>query len=305
MKRKFIVNPSAGGAENGIQAVKDFLRARRIEASFVITKSREHAIEETRAAISAGYEQIVALGGDGTVNAVANGFFGADGNLLSENASLGVAEMGTGCDYFRTVMGPGAKISWMEVLLDPRIRKVDVGALRIESQSETFFVNMASVGATAEILKRKETLPSWIPRRSSYFVSTLLELPRLKPIKVTVEIDGERRDYDLLALFISKGTYAGGGMKFGGKVGIDDGFFEVTLVEKMPLKGILPNLRHLYSGEMERVPGIHKFMARQISLFSSERGDKGLVETDGEIMGQIPARFSIRPKLLPVCFPNL
>ena len=99
-------------------------------------------------------EQIVAVGGDGTVNAVANGFFEKD-ELVHPAACLAVAKAGSGSDYFRGLTKT-KRHDWREIVLNPSVRRVDAALMQIAGRPEPlYFVNMATFGMSAEVCRQK------------------------------------------------------------------------------------------------------------------------------------------------------
>ena len=102
MKRFFVINPNAGAgmSPRAIERLEHYFRHRANSFDAVVSQSRDDVIHRTRQALRQGMEQIVAVGGDGTVNAVANGFFEKD-ELVHPAACLAVAKAGSGSDYFR------------------------------------------------------------------------------------------------------------------------------------------------------------------------------------------------------------
>src|SRR5436309_1841810 len=87
-----IMNPKAGGGNTRVKI------PRSVEV--LQTEGPGHATELTRAAIRRGAESIIALGGDGTINEVVNGFF-QDDERLGAGVTLSIIPRGTGSDFYR------------------------------------------------------------------------------------------------------------------------------------------------------------------------------------------------------------
>ena len=102
-----VVNPASANGRTA-HAWPDI--ARRAEnmglaADVRLTEAPQHAIQLTRDALAEGARLIVAVGGDGTVSEVVNGFF-ADGQPVAPQAELAVIMRGSGCDFVRTYRIP-------------------------------------------------------------------------------------------------------------------------------------------------------------------------------------------------------
>lgn len=298
MKRKFLINPAAGGGipAKALNEMKEFFQREDGEFHPVLCGSRREMIEETGEALKKGFGQIVAVGGDGSVNAVANGFFDAGGSALNPEACLAVAPLGSGSDYFRTLRG-GSGAGWREIVTKGRIVEADVGFLDT-GKNRGYFVNMAGLGVSAEIVKIKEKLPSWVPRSLCYAVPTIYQAPKIRPFPAKLLLDGKPVEEKLLAAFLAKGTYAGGGMRLGGRASLDDGCFDLTLIHAMPLGEIVKNLPRLFLGDIDQVKGIEKIKVKKVEIL----GPKAVpIEIDGELAGTSPAAFSVIPKAIRVC----
>ncbi|MCX7841164.1 MAG: acylglycerol kinase family protein, partial [Anaerolineae bacterium] len=108
MKPYLIINPTAayGKMRERWRTIEPVLREENFAFDCVFTEYHLHAIELTRAAVRAGYDLIVSVGGDGTLNEVVNGLFDAEGTPINPNVQVGVIPSGTGGDFFRTAQIP-------------------------------------------------------------------------------------------------------------------------------------------------------------------------------------------------------
>ncbi len=298
MRRKFILNPSAG--KNLVRKSLDTLKSEFKDFDHVCTKSRDDAAVQTRAALRAGYDQIVAVGGDGTLNAIVNGFF-ENGQAVNPSALLVVTRWGTGCDYFRTV---GGDARWQDLVTDYTAEAVDVGEIRYqgERRAPVYFTNIGSVGMSAEVVTRQRGLPAWLPALASYAVPSLQTLLTYRPTEMRVSLDGKVYDGKFLNVFFAKGKTCGGGMKLGGGVSLADGELDITLIHGMGLLASLPRFAKLFTGKFGGDPMFTKTKARVVEIQSAKQLS---VECDGEVIGTTDIRVTLKPKAIRVCFPRV
>ena len=304
MKRKFIFNSFSkkGGRGNALTEIKRYFMQRTGSFEYVAPRSRAHAIELTRQALKEGFHQIVAVGGDGTVNAVVNGFF-EDGRLISPDSTLAISNLGTGSDYFRGMV-EGKKVSdWKKVVLENAVRPVDVGTIHFSNTAfvDQYFSNMASVAMIAQISGKKNRSPAWIPSAFQYLLPTIRCLMSYKPQRVRLVADSNSFDLEVLTIAIAKGRYAGSGMHFGGAVSLSDGYFDVTVIESMPVLKMLTKLRKLYADSFKSEPGITKLKAKKIRITSASPLP---VEYDGEVYGTTDIEISVAKHPIRLCFPQ-
>ncbi len=304
MRRKFIINPNSGKALGaaGLAELESFFAATTGDFDYTVAGCRDAAIHATRESLRDGIDQVVAVGGDGTVNAVVNGFF-TEGRPIRPQSTLAVANLGTGSDYFKCLTAGNTRCNWKDLVLDHAVRPVDAGRIRYSdpNRPDQYFVNMASAGMIAEVVRRKQRGRGRLPPRLRYLMPTIGTLLAYRPKSVQVDVDGERSDLEVLAISVCKGIYAGGGMRFGGNVTLFDGLFDVTLFHAASPVELLLKLRKLYTGSFQGEQAVQKLRARTISIRSPAVMG---VEFDGELGGTTDVQVSVEPMSLRVCLPR-
>jgi len=303
VKRVFLINRKAGSGISGraIERLEEYFLARDGSFDALQSESREAAIRQTRGALASGAEQIVAVGGDGTANAALNGFFD-DEKLINPQACLAVARAGSGSDYFRGLTN-GVRRDWREIVLRPMVRSVDIGRLEPLAGAAIeplYFLNMATLGFAADVVRRKSLMSVHWPRTLRYLLPTLSGLLRVNPARVRIRLDGRDVERESFCLIVAKGAYSGGGMKFGRRVTLDDGRFELTLFRPMPAWKMIVKTPKLYSGDLEAEPTVEKLGATVVEI---DADPPFLVECDGDVIGAAPVRLRVLPKAVRVCFP--
>lgn len=325
----FILNPIAGRAlrNRELFELESYFMVRMGNFNYLFTKNRNEAIETTRKLIKTGHHHIVAVGGDGTVNSIVNGFF-ENKKLISDDALLSIGLAGTGEDYFKSIKKFYSAGDWRELVFNHDIVNVDVGHIVYEDKQfkDQYFINMASVAMIPKIVKERESLPTWLPSQIQYLWPTIKTVAtyRSKTINLKLELvndsdllDGNigidnvnvndninkilHEDFNIKTMTISKGQYAGGGMQFAQNVDLQSGYFEVTLFLAMNPFKMCFNLSKLYSGTYNKVEGILKFKAKTIEVKSE---DPIAVEFDGEVYGTTNFKIDLLPKILKVSVPK-
>ena len=300
----FVINRKAGGGLRADTEKKAEKAAHTLFGSFdaIYPKSKDEAEGEIRDALKKGASHIVVVGGDGSVNTAANGFF-ENGELVSRDAAMVVANGGGGCDYYASLYGRKERLDLLGLLSSDVIKKVDVGLLssRNEGFADRYFVNMASVGIAAETVLKREKGGRFLPNALQYVIPALSTLSTYKASDITIEVDGELHKHTAMLVAISKGQYAGGGMRFGLSVTLTDGSFEVTVIEDTGRLYLAINMIKLYSTNYPGVKGIVKYSGKKISITSAPVVG---VEADGEFCGMSDVTVELLPKSLNVVIPG-
>ncbi len=302
MKRRFIVNPLAGRMSAGsLERLETWFRRRTGRFDCVLARTRAEAMAQTRRALAGGVDQLVAVGGDGTLNAVLNGMF-ERGRPICPECTLAAAGLGTGGDYFRTICR-GRPCDWRRLVLSHRARLVDIGSIRYAdgSLAPQYFLNMASVGLIAEVVRRKNAGPRHLPGVLRYALPMLQAFFSCRPARTEIVVDDESIEAEYLAISICKGTWAGRGIRFGGVADLDDGRFDVTLFAPLCRAKMLAKIPRLYAGRFAGEESVRKLCAERLSIRSAP---PQAVEFDGEVHGRTDIDVEVLPRAVRFCFPE-
>lgn len=273
------------------------------------TQHQGHAVELAKNAAEEGREFIVACGGDGTINEVANGIM-----LSGKDAELGVLPMGTGGDFRRTLGMPSTIRRASEALKNGITKRIDIGKVTFvnheDKTEERYFLNIASVGLSASIIERVKTTGnlSWLAFNSlrgkaSFAYSTMQEILNLKAKTVRVRFDDEPvKALQTIVFCVANARYFGGGMKIAPDAVIDDGLFNVVNIGDIGTGKIMLNAQKLYAGTHYSLDEVKHTTAKRIEV-SAFGNEEIHLETDGELPGKLPAVFEILPSALRVRIP--
>lgn len=296
---RVIVNPAAGASSTYRKWPRISRLLEHIGLSFdhQYTEGVGHAIELARAAASNGYGYLVAVGGDGTVNEVANGI------LSSANAggtSLGVVSTGTGSDFARSVGIPGHYVSACSCLTSPRRALIDVGIVEYRKQGQTlrrFFVNAAGTGFDAAAVEMTERLPKYFGGTIPYLVGLVRTLIGYRNKSVVLRVGDKAETVRILSLVVANGSYLGGGMHIAPEASITDNLLDVVVIGDIGKFDLLKSLPMVYKGTHGNHPKVSMDKASRVTVESSERI---LVHADGELLGEGPASFWLMPAALSI-----
>jgi YegS/Rv2252/BmrU family lipid kinase len=296
---KVIVNPVAGANSTHRKwpYISRLLRHIGLSFDHQHTEGVGHGIELAREAVSKGYSSLVAVGGDGTINEVANGIITANGE---NRASLGVVNTGTGSDFVRMLGLPRDYASGCRCLMSPQRRLIDVGivqCLKDRQMVDRAFVNAAGLGFDAEAAKDKQQRRPLFRGTVPYILSLLRTLSGYQNKLVTIDVDGRTEEQRVLSVVVANGRFFGGGMKVAPEADLGDNMLDVITVGdfgKLELLWVFPRI---YRGTHISYSKVRMEKASRIRVSSEE---PFLVHADGEVIGEGPARFLSRSHALSV-----
>jgi len=296
---KVIVNPAAGAGKTARlwPLIMELFKGQGLRFEHDVTEAPGHAIELARVAAQDGYNMVVSVGGDGTINEIVNGLY-ASGNI--GGALLGIVSTGTGSDYIRTIGVPRRYEDACRNFLQPKKLMVDLGIVQYSSngnKEERLFVNFAGMGFDAEIVRRTTQQYKALGSLPSYLLGLLTTLVSYRNRDITLVIDGEAVDTRVCTVVMNNGRYGGGGMFTAPDASINDGYLDVMIVGDLSKPDLLRSLPRIYKGTHLTHPKVTMKKAKEIEVRSKQPMQ---LQADGELLGQVPARFSILPSALKV-----
>lgn len=304
LKAYFIVNPHSAGGKTGsqIQRLRDVIKQQVEYFSIGETTEPGHATVLTREAIHEGYAHIFSVGGDGTFHEVLNGYLHHD-KPLNPEVKLSLLPAGTGGDLRRSIGLPRQLEQALKQILQSSVRQIDCGKCECLSFNGTpkteYFHNVCSFGLTDLAAEKVNTTLALkkLGGKAAYFFAGIQAIAQHKPPKVTIQVDHEDLGmYSINVMAIANGNYFGGGMKIAPYAKLNDGLLDILLFTDLNRAELLAYNGLIYSGNHVKLNKVKQLTGKEISVSSENSPIR--VEADGEILGMLPAQFTILPKAI-------
>ncbi|MGB5090838.1 MAG: diacylglycerol kinase family protein [Nitrososphaeraceae archaeon] len=322
-----LLNPNSQGGNTGknwaetYNKVKDFLpKAHRI----IFTKKANDGISMTRKLLRKGYKNIVAVGGDGTINEVANGFFDLESQnkqakdfgklridsrlkLINPKGIMHVIPSGS-----RNVLARSLELKHQGAESLMRIRhmkrrKIDVIAATItdkETPSLThnrIVMNAAEIGVGAEIIDRSKKVRGKIKNRLvSTMTSIIATLPSYDSNECDIVMDKHRKISSNMTMgIVANGRFLGGGFKAAPRAKFSDGLLDIIILKNSGSFKMIDKLIELKGTSTYKYEeDILYYQASEVKFIPKERDVT--VSVDGEPIGMLPALFKIYHNALTI-----
>lgn len=302
-----IVNPRSAGGRTGRawRVISETLEKELgpVRTHFTTGPSTPHylpAAELTRKALHEGAQLVIAVGGDGTIDEVVNGFFENDA-LINPEAHLAILNAGTGGDFRRTFDLPDDIEESAKRIASGNSRRIDIGRLSFISEdgrnASRYFNNIASFGLSGEVVRavNKATWQKSFGGAFTFLWGTLMASATHKPRPVRIVTDdGAEEVLNAGVVAIANGKYFGGGMFIAPMAEPDDGFFDVVMMRDTTLLNMLKNSGAMREGKHLESPLVTHRRARWVEA-TPVGPEPMLLDVDGEAPGRLPARFEIIP----------
>ena len=306
LRTKVIINPEAGSRSVGRKwpRINRQLQKEGLSFDHEFTKGPGHALDIASRSISNGYRYLIAVGGDGTVNEVANGILRSNNPL---STILGIVSTGTAHDFSFSLGvaedNSNSNGNDYSYLTRQKRTLIDVGVVKYwnHGQSlERFFLNEASIGLAAEIVDSWKSLPTRFGKSVNLALRTVagykaLSIHRNK--KVRLQVGKEVESISLCTLMVSNGQYCADRMLIAPHASLDDGLLNAIVVGDVSKFELLKIRPTIYNGSHVEHPLIREIKTTALTIESDEHL---FVEADGEILGECPASFLVMPSALTV-----
>jgi len=254
------------------------------EVSWVETSRPGEAIELATRACEEGYDIIAAAGGDGTAQEVVNGLM-RSGHGENSRAALGLIPIGSGNDFAWMLGVPRAHDrKTLEAILrhfyTGKTRWIDLGRIWGDSDHGRYFGNGVGIGfdGTVNIVSRKL---SWARGFLMYTLAVLQTmLWYYRAPRAIVELDDQRIERPMMMISVSNGRRLGGGFYVTPQAEMDDGLFDICLVDQVRRIEMFMLIPLFMKGTQATNPHVHMMRAKHVTV----RCEEGYaVHADGEI----------------------
>lgn len=294
MKTRLIANPTSGGerALDLLQRLNDRLRPALDHLDIVLTTGDGDAARAARQAAGDGYAQVLAAGGDGTLNEVINGIAAAAADDPGQDAwtrlRVGLIPLGTGNDFAGTLGLPDDPEAAAEVVLRGETRQIDLGVM-----NDRRFINASAGGFIAETSANVDSRLKSIAGAFAYVLGGVRTLIEWEPVQTTVTLDDDAPfTLDMQMFVVANGQTIGGGNRVAPDARLDDGRMDVCLVHAMPNVAFVPLLGRIAAGEHVGDDGVVMRQAKR-ARFAFSRPIK--VNVDGQVLDAADATYEVEP----------
>lgn len=295
-KIKVIVNPCAGrgyGAKVA-PAIRRYFAELGADFDMVHTAGVGHATLLAEQALDAGFDIIVAVGGDGTSHEIVNGMMRHTNGRMT--GTLGCIPAGSGNDFAHMNGAPDDPKSACRIIVEGATRNVDVGLVTIDDRIKRYFDNAVGIGfdglVTIECQKVKfvRGLALYLP---VVLKTIFLNMP--EPL-VEIDCDGEIIRKKAAMTVISNGPREGGGFFVAPGARGDDGHFDLLIANAMSKIGMLGMIPRFLKGTHVGHKDITIKAARHVIVSSA---DPLYLHVDGEIL--CPVAHRVEAQIIPGC----
>lgn len=290
-----LVNPTSGKGKgrDHAPAVLAGLGARGDEVITIQGRSASDAAAQIADAMAAGLDDLVAVGGDGTV-------YLALQSVVGTSTKLGIVPLGTGNDAATGFGIPIKDVSAaVNVILDGNAKPFDVGQVTTDDGTRAHFLCVLTTGFDSLVNERANamTRPSGDAR---YVVALVAELRRFGALNYRMVLDGSEVRHRAMIVSMGNGTSYGGGMKICPDADLHDGMLDLVRVDEMSRFKLVRLFPSIYPGRHVRRPEVHQQRIKTARI----EAPGGVAYADGERVGLLPVDVAALPGAVQVLVPR-
>ncbi|MCU0392696.1 MAG: diacylglycerol kinase family lipid kinase [Thermoflexibacter sp.] len=287
---RFVINPKAGvkSKQNIPQLINNLLDKNKYEWDICETKYAGHGRILAEDAVKSDTEVVVAVGGDGTVNEVANG-------LMGSKTALSILPMGSGNGLARHLgipMNLDLVLKQINYLDRQSDRYIDVGFFN----DRPFFCT-AGLGFDAFVSHHfanhtQRGLWSYIRTGITHFTS-------YKPLEYLIQTDQEVFQKKAIILTVANAAQYGNNAFISPQSDIADGFLELCIIRPSHIGRYLQLLYKIFRKTIHHDPTVEIYKTKQISIQTQR---EVFLHLDGEavIAKEDRFTFTVKPSYLKV-----
>lgn len=328
-----VVNPNSASGLTGKNWDNLHLMIKRLfgdNSEIAFTEKSGDGTTLTRNFIKKGYKKIVAIGGDGTINEVANGFFEEDIQIhgsseynnkgndsfltqavfkpINSAAVMAVFPCGTRNVLVKSLDLPADFSECCQNFETYKLQKVDVisvKATNIENHSKTamrIYLNAAEIGIGAEVIDKAKKVRNVVNNR---LISTVTGLVATVPTydsslcEISID-DGHETILTKMTMgIVANGKFLGGGFKAAPEANVLDGLLDVVILKESSSLEMVENFLNIKDGNYTNEGDVFYRQAKKVSIKSKENRDI-TVTIDGESIGILPATFEVLQNALTI-----
>ncbi|ABR49293.1 diacylglycerol kinase, catalytic region [Alkaliphilus metalliredigens QYMF] len=295
-KIKIIYNPKAGRQmvqKNIPRLVEVLVKQYHEEVDSVATQGPGHAEELAYQSCQEGWDLIVAVGGDGTVNEVVNGMMSCE-----KQCPLAIYPAGTVNDFGSHLQISKKPEDFARMIVAGHRLNVDVG-----KAGERYFINVIAGGLLPNVAHNVSTEAKTVFGKLAYYMEGIKEFPKqlFETLDIQFQIGEEIYEKEVLFFFMTNSPNVGGFKHVAHNARLNDGKFDLLIVERGQVLDVTKLFFNAITGRPKEQPILKYIQVEKIRIHSKEPLH---IDIDGEEGELLPMTFKVNKEALTILVPE-
>lgn len=268
------INPSSGHGKGSTfgKRVTDYLSSKEVSYRVFSAQSASQLRNEIESSLdSQRYQGIISVGGDGLAHLILQ-------LAVPRSIPFAIIPAGTGNDIVRTLGWSLTDIDgYLDQVISTKAQPIDLG--NVDSE---WFAAILSTGFDSVVNERANLL-KWPKGPQRYNAAIALELPKFQPIQYEITMDSSTFTTEAMLIAVGNGRSYGGGMLVCPQAQLNDGLFDVMILEPVTKVEFLKVFPKVFSGSHISHPAVKTFRTQKVSIVAN-----AVAYADGERIGLAP-----------------
>jgi len=284
---KLIANPGAGKPEDtakNLELATRYLQQNGITVDVALAKPKEEATPLARQAVKDGYKIVIALGGDGTLEAVLRGMVGS-------KARLGIIPTGSKNNMAKSLGIPESSEEACALIASKNTRKLDVGQTKVKNGKKLYFFELTAIGLVAALYPKGNKLANG---KLSNIKDVALTLIHHEPDpKVYLTLDDESKiEIKTMLVVVSNAPMFGDNFLVAPDASLADGLLDISVYPNFSKTELLSYYAKIRGEGYSANEKVQRYRARKVEIKASPKMD---VMADGVMLGKGKVEIKSKP----------
>jgi diacylglycerol kinase (ATP) len=287
VQAKLIANPGAGKPEESakqLELATRLLQDHGIEVDVALAKPKEEATPLARQAVKDGYDLVIAMGGDGTLEAVMRG-------MVGRKTPMGIIPTGTQNNIAKSLGIPIILEDACALIASQHVRKMDIGKVKVKKGKKLYFFELTAVGLVAALYPTTSKVADGKLSKLKDAALTLLHQEPDPEVFLTLDDESKIKVKTMLVV-ISNGPMFGANFLVAPDASVTDGFLDVSVYPDFSKTEVLTYFAQIRSEGFSNNEKVQRYRACKIEI---KTNPKMKVMADGVMLGKGKVTIKSKP----------
>lgn len=292
---KLIANPGAGKpgeTTKNLELAIRYLKQNGIEVDVALAKPKEEATPLAKQAVKDGYKIVIAMGGDGTLEAVLRGMVGS-------KARLGIIPTGTANNMAKSLGIPQKIEEACALIASDNTRKLDLGQVKLKKGKKLYFFELTAIGLVAALYPYANKIQNGKLSKIKDVALTLLHQEPQPKVYLTLD-DESKIEIETMLVVVSNAPIFGQNFLVAPHASLQDGLLDISVYPNFSKAELLAYYAKVMNEGYSENEKIQRYRARKLEIKTSPKLD---VMADGVMLGKGKVEIKCRPSALWVITP--
>ena len=278
VRAKLIANPGAGKPEETpkqLEQAARFLQQHGIEVNVALAKPKEEATPLAKQAVKDGYDMVIAMGGDGTLEAVLRG-------MVGRKTPMGIIPTGTQNNIAKSLGIPLDLEEACALIASKHIRKIDVGRAKVKNGKKLYFFELTAIGLVAALYPQANKLQDGKLSKLKDVALTLIHQEPQPEVFLTLD-DESKVKIKTMLIVVSNAPMFGANFLVAPDASVTDGLLDISVYPEFSKTELLAYYARVRDEGFSPNEKVQRYRASKLEIKTTPKMD---VMADGVMLGK-------------------